>query len=73
MEPSTGWLVLPDRWGLNRANIIPQAWPNDGNNKAPKPGHSVSVEDGDNAYLNWLGSKKYLARTKNILSLTPSP
>ena len=40
-----------------------QAWPNDGNNKAPKPGRSVSVEDGDNAYLNWLGGKTYMART----------
>ncbi|GAB1313122.1 hypothetical protein MFIFM68171_03332 [Madurella fahalii] len=37
------------------------AWPNDGNNKAPKPGKSVSVEDGDNAYLDWLGGKTYMA------------
>ncbi|KAK3309363.1 glycoside hydrolase family 71 protein [Chaetomium strumarium] len=37
------------------------AWPSDGNNKAPKPGRSVSVEDGDNAYLNWLGGKTYMA------------
>ena len=49
-----------------------QAWPNDGNNKAPKPGHTVSVEDGDNAYLNWLGGKKYMARKKNNPSLFPS-
>lgn len=36
-------------------------WDNDGNNKAPKPGHSVSVADGDNSYKNWLGGKTYLA------------
>ncbi|KAJ4169170.1 hypothetical protein NW754_011103 [Fusarium falciforme] len=36
-------------------------WPNDGNNKAPKNGKSVSVADGDNNYLNWLGGKKYMA------------
>ncbi len=44
--------------------ISAQAWPNDGNNKAPKPGRSVSVEDGDNAYMNWLGGKTYMARTE---------
>ncbi len=37
------------------------AWPNDGNNKAPKPGHSVSVEDGDNAFISALKGKPYLA------------
>ncbi|KAL2192789.1 glycoside hydrolase family 71 protein [Corynascus similis CBS 632.67] len=37
------------------------AWPNDGNNKAPKPGNLVSVADGDNAYLDWLGEKTYMA------------
>ncbi|KAJ1323709.1 glucan endo-1,3-alpha-glucosidase [Microdochium nivale] len=37
------------------------AWPNDGANRAPKPGQSLSVADGDNAYLNWLGSKAYMA------------
>ncbi|CAI6089667.1 unnamed protein product [Clonostachys chloroleuca] len=37
------------------------AWPNDGNNKAPKPGSSISVEDGDNKYLSWLGTKPYMA------------
>ncbi|AEO61225.1 glycoside hydrolase family 71 protein [Thermothelomyces thermophilus ATCC 42464] len=37
------------------------AWPNDGNNKAPKPGKSLSVADGDNAYLDWLGDKTYMA------------
>ncbi|KAI6775950.1 hypothetical protein HG530_002708 [Fusarium avenaceum] len=36
-------------------------WPNDGNNKAPKDGKSVSVADGDNNYLKFLGNKKYMA------------
>lgn len=36
-------------------------WDNDGNNKAPKPGHTVTVADGDNTYKNWLGGKAYLA------------
>lgn len=37
-------------------------WDNDGNNKAPKPGQTVTVADGDNIYLSKLGSKYYLAR-----------
>ncbi|KAJ3549753.1 hypothetical protein NM208_g328 [Fusarium decemcellulare] len=38
------------------------AWPNDGNNKAPKDGKTVSVADGDNNFQTWLGSgKKYMA------------
>ncbi|KAH8832703.1 alpha-1,3-glucanase/mutanase [Flagelloscypha sp. PMI_526] len=37
------------------------AWPNDGNNKAPKAGQSVSVAAGDTAYKNQLGSKPYMA------------
>ncbi|OAA59411.1 alpha-1,3-glucanase [Cordyceps fumosorosea ARSEF 2679] len=36
-------------------------WPSDGSNKAPKPGRSVSVADGDSAYQSWLGGKTYLA------------
>ncbi|KAI9146889.1 Mutanase [Paramyrothecium foliicola] len=36
-------------------------WASDGNNKAPKPGRSVSVADGDRAYKSWLGNKKYMA------------
>ncbi|KAF5984809.1 putative mutanase (glucan endo-1,3-alpha-glucosidase) [Fusarium bulbicola] len=36
-------------------------WPNDGNNKAPKDGKSVSVADGDKSYTEWLGNKKYMA------------
>ncbi|KAE8421659.1 glycosyl hydrolase family 71-domain-containing protein [Aspergillus pseudocaelatus] len=37
------------------------AWPNDGNNKAPKPGHLVTVQDGDRKYMNALGGKPYIA------------
>ncbi|KAJ5214988.1 hypothetical protein N7468_010667 [Penicillium chermesinum] len=37
------------------------AWPNNGNNKAPTPGHNVSVEDGDNAYIAALKGKPYIA------------
>ncbi|UNI15584.1 Glucan endo-1,3-alpha-glucosidase [Purpureocillium takamizusanense] len=38
-------------------------WDNNGNNKAPTPGHTVTVEDGDNAYTSWLGGsgKAYMA------------
>lgn len=38
------------------------AWPNNGNNKAPTPGHNVSVADGDNVYVNALAGKAYVAR-----------
>ncbi|PNY27933.1 Mutanase [Tolypocladium capitatum] len=40
---------------------ITQGWDNNGNNKAPSPGHDVTVADGDNAYMQWLGGKPYLA------------
>jgi len=36
-------------------------WPNDGNNKAPKPGANVTVREGDDAYLAALGDKPYMA------------
>lgn len=36
-------------------------WDNNGNNKAPTPGHTVTVQDGDNSYKSWLGGKPYLA------------
>lgn len=38
------------------------AWPNNGNNKAPTPGHKLTVADGDNAYIAALNGKPYLAR-----------
>lgn len=37
-------------------------WQNNGNNKAPSGGNTVTVADGDNAYLQALGEKPYLAR-----------
>ncbi|TVY50548.1 Mutanase [Lachnellula cervina] len=37
------------------------AWDNDGNNKAPKPGANITVEDGDATYQKWLGGKPYIA------------
>lgn len=36
-------------------------WPNDGNNKAPTPGHNVTVEEGDTAYIKALAGKPYIA------------
>ncbi|KND95320.1 Mutanase [Tolypocladium ophioglossoides CBS 100239] len=36
-------------------------WDSNGNNKAPTPGHTVTVADGDNSYAQWLGNKAYLA------------
>jgi len=48
---------------LDRGLTLVKAWPNDGNNKAPKPGRSLSVEDGDNSYLGWLQQgKTFMAR-----------
>lgn len=38
------------------------AWDNNGNNKAPTPGHNVTVADGDQAYISALNGKPYLAR-----------
>lgn len=38
------------------------AWPNDGNNKAPKEGKNVTVADGDKAYIDALQGKPYIAR-----------
>ncbi|PLB45533.1 alpha-1,3-glucanase/mutanase [Aspergillus steynii IBT 23096] len=37
------------------------AWDNNGNNKAPTPGHNVSVAEGDTAYVNALKGKPYIA------------
>lgn len=36
-------------------------WDNNGNNKAPSPDATVSVQDGDNAYNKALGGKAYIA------------
>ncbi|KAJ5083849.1 CAZyme family GH71 [Penicillium alfredii] len=37
------------------------AWPNNANNKAPTPGHNVSVVEGDQEYVRALGGKAYIA------------
>ncbi|KAL3496299.1 glycosyl hydrolase family 71-domain-containing protein [Aspergillus germanicus] len=37
------------------------AWDNDGNNKAPKPGRHVTVQQGDDAYIRALNGKDYIA------------
>ncbi|KAJ5734585.1 glycosyl hydrolase family 71-domain-containing protein [Penicillium manginii] len=44
------------------------AWPNDGNNKAPSPGHNVTVKQGDQSYLNSLAGKPYLAPASSWFS-----
>jgi hypothetical protein len=38
------------------------AWPSNGHNKAPTPGQNVTVSAGDEAYVNALGGKPYIAR-----------
>ncbi|KAL8733773.1 MAG: hypothetical protein Q9181_003467 [Wetmoreana brouardii] len=37
------------------------AWPNNGANKAPTAGSNVTVEDGDQSYIEALGGKPYMA------------
>ncbi|KAI1809874.1 glycoside hydrolase family 71 protein [Poronia punctata] len=37
------------------------AWPNDGDNKAPKPGANVTVQQGDQEYIDALDGKAYVA------------
>ena len=46
-----------------------QAWDNDGNNKAPKPGANITVEDGDATYQTWLGGKPYIARKNSLVHI----
>lgn len=41
------------------------AWANNGNNKAPTDGNTVTVSDGDKAYTSALGGKDYVARAWN--------
>ncbi|KDQ10474.1 glycoside hydrolase family 71 protein [Botryobasidium botryosum FD-172 SS1] len=36
-------------------------WQSNGNNKAPQPGRTVTVQQGDNDYIRALGSKPYMA------------
>ena len=44
-------------------------WPNDGNNKAPKPGASFTAADGDSKYTATLNGKGYIARKILFLGL----
>ncbi|MCJ1231536.1 hypothetical protein MMC12_008213 [Toensbergia leucococca] len=37
------------------------AWPSNNNNRAPTPGANTTVADGDQAYMNALGNKSYIA------------
>ncbi|KAI9370272.1 glycosyl hydrolase family 71-domain-containing protein [Aspergillus egyptiacus] len=37
------------------------AWDNDGNNKAPKPGRHITVQQGDEMYIQALNGKDYIA------------
>lgn len=42
------------------------AWPNNGNNKAPSATANVTVEDGDQQYVQALNGKAYIARKSEI-------
>ncbi|KAJ6171915.1 alpha-1-3-glucanase/mutanase [Penicillium chermesinum] len=42
------------------------AWPSDGNNRAPREGHNITVADGDMAYLKALNGKPYIAQSHYI-------
>jgi hypothetical protein len=64
IDGALNWMV---RSGFDLGNHLvlifgSQAWPNNGNNKAPTPGHNVTVAAGDSAYVNALGGKAYIAR-----------
>lgn len=63
-HPSYGTDISPVDGLLNW-----MAWPNNGNNKAPTPGHNVSVADGDNVYVNALAGKAYIARESSKIFL----
>lgn len=43
------------------------AWPNNGDNKAPTAGRDITVADGDNAYIQALNGKPYVAREFALL------
>ena len=69
MELSTGW-YLSRAWFIVETLTL-QAWDNNGNNKAPTAGNNATVEAGDTTYVNWLGSKPYIAR-KSGSNLKPA-
>lgn len=55
------FLMLPSEQ-FGRLTHCIQAWPNNGNNKAPTPDRNVTVEEGDEAYIKALAGKPYIAR-----------
>lgn len=44
-------------------------WPNNGNNRAPDPGQTGTVEAGDASYMSALNGKGYIARKWNLSPL----
>ena len=52
----------PNAIGNADALLNWMAWPNNGNNKAPSGGNNVTVQQGDSAYTQALGTKPYIAR-----------
>ena len=53
---------LPQRDHLGSNSPLGMAWPSNNNNRAPTPGANTTVADGDQAYMNALGNKSYIAR-----------
>ncbi|KAH8431001.1 glycoside hydrolase family 71 protein [Aspergillus melleus] len=53
----------PDRGHFNAIDgaLNWMAWDNNGNNKAPTPGHNISVAEGDVMYIDALKGKPYIA------------
>jgi hypothetical protein len=66
IDGALNWLVSPSstsaRMSFRMLTHNIQGWPNNGNNKAPTPGHNVTVEEGDEAYIKALAGKPYIAR-----------
>ncbi|KAM7201606.1 glycoside hydrolase family 71 /Carbohydrate-binding module family 24 [Naviculisporaceae sp. PSN 640] len=50
--PNSGQLDSAFNWN---------GWVTNGNNRAPRPGQTKTIEDGDREYRNWLGGRPYLA------------
>jgi hypothetical protein len=74
-HPSYGTDISPVDGLLNW-----MAWPSNGNNKAPTSGSNVTVQAGDQQYINALAGKAYIARVylfsfklTSPHHLTPSP
>ena len=63
--PRTGLFFAPNfepqNGGSTDALFNWMAWPNNGNNKAPDGGNNLTVSNGDQTYMNALGTKPYVA------------